>query len=454
MVCHQCERAVEPGQRFCSGCGASLRGVTDTTEVVPVVGDVVGNVVGDVVGAVVVDEVVDEWDTPDPIWAPTGSIPIQPSIATDSLPVTQPITPITPTAPIRPMIENTGGENEATPLYDFTLDEHTPSGLPSTTAEMPIMPVPAAQQRRFHFGLVTLISIVTALVTLVSLFAKVLSISSDIRLTPGASTPPAFRTGSWIVDDLADNLSIAGLIAALLMVIGGIGSAFRWRWGSGLAGGGGVAFAGIAALTLGLAQFPIDAAHEFALIPSEQPFVITITRDLGYWLLVAAGALGVVLFFASINDAVGDRRSGLNPWFAALGALASVVVAAGPLLPENLANPSDNWYLDEAPGGAPALMLVARLAQLGLLVFTGVIGFLLVRRYGLGLAIGGALPTLWLAVSTQFDITDNPIGPGFRNPGADDMHLHGVTIIGVSALIAMMILAVIAAYDQGIRDRR
>ncbi len=418
--------------------------------VVPVVGAGVGAEVGVEVGA----EVIDDWEAPDLVWAPTGSIPAQPTVATGSLPVTQAITPITPTAPITPLIEDSVDETGQTPLYDFTLDEHTPSGLPSTTAEMPIVSAPLAAQPKFHFGLVTLISLVTAIVTLVSMFANVLSISSDARLTPGSSTPPAFRTGDWIVDDLADNLSIAGLIAALLMVVGGIGSGFRWRWGSGLAGGGGVALAGIAALAVGLAQFPIDAAHEFVLIPSEQAFVLTITRDLGYWMLVAAGALGVVLFFASINDAAGDRRSGLNPWFAALGALASVVVAAGPLLPENLAIVSDNWYLDAAPGGAPALMLVARLAQLGLLVMTGVIGFLLVRRYGLGLAIGGALPALWLAVSTQFEITDNPIGPGFRNPGADDMHLHGVTIIGVSALIAMVILSVIAAYDQGIRERR
>ena len=34
MVCHTCGKGVEPGQQFCSGCGASLRGVTDATQVV------------------------------------------------------------------------------------------------------------------------------------------------------------------------------------------------------------------------------------------------------------------------------------------------------------------------------------------------------------------------------------------------------------------------------------
>jgi hypothetical protein len=91
--------------------------------------------------------------------------------------------------------------------------------------------------------------------------------------------------------------------------------------------------------------------------------------------------------------------------------------------------------------------------QLGLLAFVGVVGFLSVRRWGLGLAIGGSLPPVWLATSTLFELTDRPVGPGFRNPGATDKHLHGVTIIGVSALAAMAVLGVIAAYDQGLRER-
>ena len=35
MVCHQCGKSVDPGQHFCSNCGASLRGVTDPTVRVP-----------------------------------------------------------------------------------------------------------------------------------------------------------------------------------------------------------------------------------------------------------------------------------------------------------------------------------------------------------------------------------------------------------------------------------
>ena len=185
-----------------------------------------------------------------------------------------------------------------------------------------------------------------------------------------------------------------------------------------------------------------------ASIPSEQEFTLTITRDLGYWLQLAAGALGIVTFFAAVNDSFGDRRAGLNPWFAALGALSGLVLAIGPLIPEQLAVMSDNWYVSDAPGAAPAMLLAGRLVQLGLIALTSVIGFLSVRRWGLGLAIGGAVPAIWLMVSTLFEITDRPVGPGYLNPGAISMEVHGVTIIGASAFAAFALLAVVAAYDQ------
>jgi hypothetical protein len=76
-----------------------------------------------------------------------------------------------------------------------------------------------------------------------------------------------------------------------------------------------------------------------------------------------------------------------------------------------------------------------------------------VRRYGVGLAAGGSLPVIWMAASTLFDLTDRPVGPAFRNPGSSEIDLHGVTVIGVAALASMLVLAVIAAYDQTVRER-
>ena len=394
----------------------------------------------------------DDWDD-EPSWARTGTVP---PTATDQLPATEPVTEV------RMARVDAEPHDPATTPYDFA--EREPVAItgqidaqPAPTATMPAMvataPAPIEPGSRFRFGLLTLIALVTGVATLGAMFADIIVITSDVRLTFTDDTPATFRTGTWIADDLADNLSVAGLIAVVLMVAGGVAGGFGWRWGSGLAGGAGLATAGLAALTIGLAQFPIDVARQFAAIPSETPFVLTITRDLGYWLLVVGGALGIVLFFASINDAMGDRRAGLNPWIAALGALAVVVAVAGPLINENQALFSDNWYVVDAPGEPSALLLVARLVQLGLFLIGGVIGFLSVRRWGLGVAIGATMPAVWLALSVLLELTDRPVGPGFRNPGAVDMHLHGVTIIGMSAVLAMIVLAVVGAYDQGGRER-
>jgi hypothetical protein len=491
MQCHECGRTIQVGDRFCTGCGVSLAGVTEPTESVPAVSTIstepsdhvdtgqlptpeavehvdTGQLppteaveqvdTGQLPTTEAVEQVdtgqlpttelverveADAWDDDDPVWAATGSNPtvVQAStsapIATGELPSTEPITEV--------WMERF--EPEPDPWSDV------PTGAVPATAQMPMATAVAAPAtgHRFRFTAVTLLGVVGGIALLVGMFATVVEISSSDRLTIGDDTPAAFRLGTWIADDLGDNLSIAGLIAALVMVLGGVAASFGWRWGSGLAGGGGLAAAGLAALVIGLAQYPIDAAYEFADIPTDQEFVLTITKGLGYWLLVAAAAIGIVVFFAATNDAFGDRRGGLNPWIAALGALAVVVAAAGPLLPVDLAVFSDNWYLSDRPGDPPAMLLAMRLVHLGLFVIGGVVGFLSVRRWGLGVAAGATLPSIWLGVSTLFEIGSSPVGPGFRNPGASDPTLHGVTIIGLSSTLAMLILAIIAAYDQSTR---
>ncbi len=485
MKCHACGRSVDAADRFCNGCGASLQNVTDATqlieavepsrpaadgtlgehtELIPAIIDEPEQPGGSQAdGEVPTDEERTElipltdgedWED-EPAWARTGSVPAQ-TVSTGELAATEPITEV--------WMKSVPADTDPpiTTPYDFA--EREPVAItgqvdaqPSMTAQMPaVAPAPQAVERSgFRFGLILFLAIVAAVVSLGAMFANIVVITSNVGLVSTPDTPAAFRTGTWIADDLAGNLSIAGLVAVVLLVMGGVASGFGWRWGSGLAGGAGLAMAGVAALTLGLAQFPIDVAHQFARIPAAgDPFVLTITRDLGYWMLVAAGALGVVLFFASINDALGDRRANLNPWIAALGALAVVVTVAGPLIPENQALMSDNWYLVDGPGEPSALLLVGRLVQLGLLLMGGLIGFLSVRRWGLGVAVGATFPAVWLTVSTLLEITDSPVGPGFRNPGAQDTHVHGVTIIGMSAVLAMLVLGVVGAYDQTARPRR
>src|SRR5262245_55676159 len=284
MVCHECGKGVEPDQRFCSSCGASLRGVTDVTQRVPA---------GPVAAPT---EATEEWAADNPVWASTGSVPRTTSAAApdgqrsslDSVPDAT-ATSRANDADVWAMTSETYGTEPA-----VVVD-------PVSTAEIPTYAA-SQQPARFRINAVMVCGVLAAIVALLGTFTTAVEISSDTTLTPTATAPAGFRTGTWVLDDLADNMSIAMLIAAVLLVVGGIAAGFRWRWGSGLAGGAGLALAGLVGLAVGLAQFPIDAARDFAAIPNEQQFVLTITRDVGYWLLIAAAALGMLVFFASIND--------------------------------------------------------------------------------------------------------------------------------------------------------
>ncbi len=400
MLCHVCGFEVEADDPYCSDCGALLGVVSGSTELIQLDG---ASAISD-----------------DPHWGSDETQQVGGGW--------------------------TSGELEA--IFPLLISTTPMAGIfvpPLVTEEMPVVMVSDQAAPRFKFGLNTLIAFVTAVVASIGIRATVVRVDSDIPKTPSESDPTGFRTGTWIVGHLAGNLTTAAVIAVLLIVAGAIGSAFGRRAFSGLAGGAGLALTGVCAIALGLAQLPIDAAREFITIPNPQSFTLTITRDLGYWLLLASAALGLVLFFASLDAAFGDPRPPLNPVIAALGALAAIVTAGGPLLANSPGVFGDNWYLSSAPGSPPALLLLARLVQLGLLAVSGVVGFLVVRRWGLGLAIGGALPAIWMAGSRLMSISADPIGPGVLNPGSDGTQMHSVTMLGACALIAMVLLALIAA---------
>lgn len=162
---------------------------------------------------------------------------------------------------------------------------------------------------------------------------------------------------------------------------------------------------------------------------------------------------GVLLFFLTVNLAGSDRRPALNPWLAAVGALAAVIAACGPLLPVGEASFDQNWVRTGTWADEPASFLTGRLLQVAALAFTGVVGFLQVRRWGIGVVIGGTLPVTWLAVSVLFDLGLAPIGPAYQNPGETGFDLHGVTIVGLVALVGLVGVAAVAAWDQAIRER-
>lgn len=250
MVCHQCGKPVDPAQQFCASCGASLRGVTDLTQRIPPAATPPAT------------EPTEEWAAHSPAWATTGTVPATTTAGAD-----------TPRSSLDSVPDLTGPPDaDVWALTSETYGAAAPDVVvdPVRTTEMPVyQTVIAAPARPFHFSAVMLCGVLAAIVALAGTFTTAVQITSDTRLVPTATAPADFRTGTWMLDDLADNMSIAILIAAVLLVIGGVAAGFRWNWGSGLAGGAGLALTGLVALAIGLAQFPIDAAREFAAIPNE-----------------------------------------------------------------------------------------------------------------------------------------------------------------------------------------
>lgn len=275
---------------------------------------------------------------------------------------------------------------------------------------------------------------------LLTVVAMVLAITQTlIDVTAGSATV----AGTWKINDFGTNLTIGVLICAGAALLGALLACFGQRWAAGLAGGAGLSLAGIVVIPLALIDVLSDTVEGSG----------TLERSLGYWALVATGGLGVLTFLLSLTRSGDDGRAGLDPWVAALGALATVAAVAGPFIPMNGARLDENWDT------LPTLFLVARFAHLGLLLLTGVIGFLLVRRYGLGLAIGGALGVGWLLVSSQFDLTDRPplgsggiaqaspapLPPGIFNPGDLEGRPHIVTIAGMALIGFFALVATVMA---------
>lgn len=487
MRCHVCNVEVGEGQRFCHACGESLTGVTDATqelsalteadlatdlpdaglaatqaidevalpieslntEAIPAT-DLPGAATGDPeaddsagddvpvgkIGASLFDpatappDAEPSWSEPIPqlsddmfatsahVAEPATSEPLAANESTTAVPVYEPSAPV----------EDLTGQ--PTPLFDVDAE----SGSPLLEGEL----------RPFKFRPTFVLAFLGMIAALMTSVADVTDIRTD-RVVDGI--PNRVST----VADIGSNLPVAGFIGAAIMLIGGVLHCFGLRWGAGLAGGAGLALAGWAGLTLGLAEVPINTAARITRDPNTPgPFTLTVTRDLGYWLIVALAALGLIVFAFSLVSAGTAGRRGLNPWTAALGALAALVVAAGPLITVGGANFDVNFGTDELP----FVFFAGRIAQLALIAVAGVVGFLLVRSYGLGLAAGGVSVALWMWLSSLLEIGDRPLGIAAGNLGSSDTSPHAVTTVGVALTVVMLIVAATIAIVQTSRSTR
>lgn len=318
--------------------------------------------------------------------------------------------------------------------------EHGASVPVPRTAELLALPM---MRPTFVVRPLTVIAAMSALLALIALFPRVISIRTD-------SSAPDFATGDWFVADLGTNLPGAMMATIIVLVVGLIAATWKASWSAGLITGAGLALTGWSLMTLGLAEVPAQLVFDAAARPSLTPYSVTIRRDLGYGLIAATAVAGVACTIVGAAGARRDRGAVLNPWIAAVGAVAAVIAAAGPLIPTGSASLATNWTIGD---GRPLLYVIGRLVQVGLLAFGGVVGFLVVRRWGLGVVVGAAAASVWLTLTALIDIGARPIGPGVVNPGEviASTTPHAVTIAGAFALVGIAVIAIVLASDQPVR---
>jgi len=513
MRCHVCNVAVGDGQRFCHECGESLHGVTNPTEPLEVVPDAPTVVVADtavdetqptieyrepdIADVAAEDSGAPSSESVDPptIDAPEPSGPSDPAWWADVPPPPPDDSPFAPTeavpatddAALTPteaigaggagaaasgagdvvtgQMSSPAATPAATPVvaYDVTtampaaaespqrtlgdtdeLPGHYVAGAPlfDGVEDVDEYTVPPAEGFRLRASFV--FGFLATVATLMASVADVIDIRTS-RPVDGISV------GIRTLEDFGTNLPVAGFVGAAAMLVGGLLSCFGLRSGAGLAGGAGLALAGYSAMTIGLVEVPIHSAEGITRNTGANVngFELAITRDLGYFLIAAIGVLGIVVFVTTLRMAGTGGRPGLNPWVAAIGALGAVILAAGPLIPLGEATADLNLGFV----GLPRAFFAGRLVQLSLIAFAGIVGFLSVRTFGLGLAGGGLSVATWLWATSLAEVGDQPVSVAVGNLGTLETTPHAVTTVGLALSLVMLAVAAVLAIVNRPRAR-
>jgi hypothetical protein len=431
MVCRECGVDVAEHQKFCHECGAALSAHLAPPTVVDA--DLPTEPV-----AATTDTAIDADLPTEPVAATTDAtidadLPTEPVAATtdtpatfDEPPVTQPVeVPIT--EPVAAWTAQPPSSAPAEPAVVTTTAE-MPAAIFDGVGDLEEYPLP---REPFRIRVELILALFVAVAVVMSVVADVV----DIRTTRPAA---GITTGATSLADLGSSLAPAGLAGAGLLVLGALLACFGLRWGAGLAGGAALALIGWATLTIGLAEVPIAVAEAITRTSSEQ-FTLRVTRDVGWWLAAGIGVVALVVFLTSLRSIGSGGHRPLNPIIGAVTAVATVVLACGPLVPVGTSSFADNF--STAAPGEPVAYVVGRLVQVGLIALAGVAGMLTVRSYGLGLAAGGVGVATVLWSFSIGSVGDRPVGIAVRNPGATDTVPHAVTTVGMTVTLAMLVLA-------------
>lgn len=427
MFCPSCGVATQPGSRFCINCGVSLAGEPGAAT--------------DPRPSGFADEPAARRTLPPPTDpTPVGGTPaVMPPAgehfdiaALDDYLDTGKFMVVEQTTPTAEQIAVTARAGD-TGRIPVTTDRLSMVGLDGPPAlRLPLMVAAAAA---------AVVAVATPLVTMVSY-----RVSGD-------------RTADVVVraNDVSTNVLVAAVVAALAL-LAGAGLAQRGhRFGAGLAGGAGLALAGLMGWLVGECVAILDTARQ-GLRAEGVAYRIGTTFGVGVWLAVATIVLGAGVFLISLAS-VRDQGPRLHPTVGTLGALGALGAVVGPLLPHAGLSLADNFSSDQAIGAGlfwkayvqftlqvehtpvPPITTYLRLVLLVLLAAGGIVGFLLGTRWGVGLAAGSVTAAVWMWFTTALDLGDRPYGVAGGNPGTSAAYVHPVTSVGIGAMLLALVVA-------------
>lgn len=401
MFCPSCGTGVQSNQRFCTECGGSLFGanapLTDESAPTPASG----------------------------LLLPPPSPPSPQTAAPATPPTTYPADQYAATAALSVVEQTSPTGYEANPWEPETTGEWPTQGGDtsevSTTQTFRITPLVAVS------SLAGVLGVAACFVTVASL-----EVAGDLT-----------NQQEYKLNDFSSNLTVGVIVAAVLLIGGSVLGAMGRRVGSGLAGGAGLALAGAFGWVVGQVIGLFDST-EVALLNGGGTFTLTTTQEIGFWLGAVAAGLGVLAFVLSLSAGGADGQPVINPAIGVLGALGTLAVVVGPLIPMNGASLSDNFSNEFIP---PATLYL-RLAVVALIGIGGLVGFLANRRWGFGLALGaisiGAIQ--WVTSITESG--DFPLGIAGGNVGATDYAPHIVTTVGVIVMVLAGAAGLLLAAQQ------
>ncbi len=395
MFCSTCGATTQPGQKFCAECGTPTSTATFAAPPSP----------------------------------PPPPAPTTPASTPATASITTPLSVVEQTVPTYQPTPNAWDPGLGGAWQVHHTDEQPYAPGSGHTGELPI--VDPAVAPTSSAAAVVVLAVLAAAATVAGVLLDNFTIATD-------TNDQAFK-----LDDIVFNVRTALVVAALVLVVGAAFAAASRREGVGLAGGAGLAVASISALAVGWELAFLQAFRDGLLGTGR------FTNEVGFYVLVGAGALGVITFLVSLGAAGYDGGLPVNPMVTALGTTSAIALALGPLIPINGTAFGDNFT---SSASAATVFVWCRVGALAVLLLAGVVGFLNRRRWGLSLALGAGIVTgaLWLG-SLRHELSASAAvnaGVGFANPGSFDGKPHIVTTLG---LIGVLLAALTGFADDARR---